>query len=191
MTHAMRKLTYTEYLDLDASSDQRFEYVAGVVRAMAGGTAEHSFLSSRMNTALDLALRPHGCTVYGADLRLRIDTVDRTTYADVWVLCGRRIPSKIDRNAYTNPTMIVEVLSPSTEDSDRGDKWQHYQLFPSLREYMLVSQGAPRIEVFSRRESGEWTSRISTAGEWFELPSHGVRIAVDDIYAGFEPDLPD
>jgi Uma2 family endonuclease len=190
MTHAMRKLTYSEYLDLEASTDQRFEYVAGVVHATAGGTAEHSFLAARMGEKLARGLESRGCTLYNADLRLRIDSVDRSTYADVVVICGRRVPSKLDRNAYTNPTLIVEVLSSSTEAADRGQKWQHYQLFTSLREYVLVSQGPPRIEVFSRSGEG-WTSRVSTAGEWFELPSHGVRIAVDDIYAGFEPDLPE
>jgi Uma2 family endonuclease len=100
----------------------------------------------------------------------------------VVVICGSEIISSIDPDAVTNPTVIVEVLSPSTEASDRGEKWRHYQRIDSLREYVLVSQGEPYVEVF-RRDGDEWVLRTATAGKMLELPSQGVRIAVDDIYA--------
>lgn len=179
----MPKLTYPEYLELEASSDQRLEYIAGVVRAMAGGTHMHAALSGAMLAELRAALAEHGCIAYSSDLKLRIDAVDRTTYADVVVICGPSVVSTIDRNASTNPTILVEVLSPSTEAGDRGEKWDHYQHFASLREYVLVSQDQPRIEVWSR-DGGAWTTEAFGAGELFELPSHGVRIAVDAVYRG-------
>src|SRR5690606_3098241 len=100
---------------------------------------------------------------------------------DAVVVCGPNRFSELDANAVTNPTVIVEVLSPSTEASDRGEKWRHYQRIPSLREYVLVSQGEPYIEVF-RREGDEWVLRSATAGQLLELPSQGVQIPVDAIY---------
>src|SRR5690606_34141324 len=103
-------------------------------------------------------------------------------YADVVVVCGPEQLAEIDANAIINPTVIVEVLSPSTEASDRGEKWRHYQRIPSLREYVLVSPGEPYIEVF-RREGDEWVLRTATAGQMLESPSQGVQVPVDAIYA--------
>jgi Uma2 family endonuclease len=128
------------------------------------------------------ALRPKACTVYGCGLRIRIDATNRSTYADAVVVCGSPRTSAIDPDAVVNPTIIVEIFSPSTEASDRGDKFRHYQHLDSLREYVLVSEREPHIEVF-RRDGDEWVLRTATAGQVVELPSHGARIAVDAIYA--------
>jgi Uma2 family endonuclease len=182
MALAAQQLTYAEYLELEASSEQRYEFVDGVVYAMAGGIPEHARLAMSLGAALLGALRSKGCAVYSSDLKLRIEATNRSTYADVVVICGPELTSSIDPNAVTNPTVIVEVLSPSTEASDRGEKWRHYQRLPSLREYVLVSPGEPYVEVF-RRDGDEWVLRTATAGQMLELPSQGVRIAVDDIYA--------
>ena len=174
--------TYAEYLALEAQSEDRLEFLDGLVYAMAGGTPEHARLAMEIGAELRDALRPKGCAVYSSDLKLRIDATNRSTYADVVVICGPEQRAAIDPNAVTNPTIIVEVLSPSTEAADRGEKWRHYRHLSSLREYVLVSQGEPYIEVF-RREGDEWILRSSVAGETFELPSQGVSIAVDAIYA--------
>jgi Uma2 family endonuclease len=182
MAEAARRLTYAEYLELEASSEQRYEFVDGVVYAMAGGTPEHSRLAMALGAELRAALADKGCVVYGSDLKIRIEATKRTTYADVLIVCGHERFSDIDRNAITNPTVIVEVLSPSTEASDRGEKWRHYQHLASLSEYVLVSQDSPYIEVF-RRVEDEWVLRTATAGQMLELPSQGVRIPVDAIYA--------
>ncbi len=182
MAVAARHSTYAEYLELEASSEQRYEFVDGFVYAMAGGPPEHSRLAMALGAELRSSLTANGCAVYGSDLRIRIEATNRSTYADVVVVCGPELTSDIDRSAVINPTVIVEILSPSTEASDRGDKWRHYQRLDSLREYVLVSQGEPYIEVF-RRDGNEWILRTATAGQMLELPSQGVRIAVDDIYA--------
>jgi Uma2 family endonuclease len=179
-----QRSTYAEYLAFEEVSEQRHEFVDGLVRPIADSSPEHARLSAaagaELGKALALAGRP--CAVFGCSLRIRIDATNRTTYADVVVICGPEIHAEIDRNAITNPTMIVEVLSPSTEASDRGEKWRHYQHLASLREYVLVSQGSPYIEVF-RREGDEWVLRTVTSGQLLELPSQGVQIPVDAIYA--------
>src|SRR5690606_808130 len=162
--------------------EQRYEFVDGAVYAMAGGTPEHARLAMTLGAQLLAALGPKGCAVYGSNLKIRIDATNRSTYADVVVVCGPEQTSEIDPNAITNPTVIVEVLSPSTEASDRGEKWRHYQRIASLREYVLVSQGSPYVEVF-RRDGDEWVLRTTTAGQLLELPSQGVQVPVDAIYA--------
>jgi Uma2 family endonuclease len=182
MALAAQHSTYAEYLELEASSEQRYEFVDGVVYAMAGGTPEHSRLAMALGAALLGSLGPKGCAVFGSDLRIRIEATKRSTYADVVVFCGPELSSEIDRTAVVIPAVIVEVLSPSTEASDRGEKWRHYQRIDSLREYVLVSQGEPYVEVF-RRVGDEWVLRTATAGQMLELPSQNVQIPVDAIYA--------
>jgi Uma2 family endonuclease len=182
MALAAQRATYAEYLELEASSEQRYEFVDGAIYAMAGGTPEHARLAGAMLVALSNALGPKGCAAYTSDLKIRIEATNRSTYADVVVVCGPDVTSKIDPNAVINPTVIVEVLSPTTEASDRGEKWRHYQRIDSLREYVLVSQGEPYVEVF-RRDGDEWVLRTATAGQMLELPSQNARIPVDAIYA--------
>ncbi len=182
MGEAATQATYAEYLALEAESEARLEFVDGAVYAMAGGTPEHARLAMAIGAELRVVLRAKGCAVYSSDLKLRVDATNRSTYADVAVVCGDERHSDIDPNTVTNPTIIVEVLSPSTEAADRGEKWRHYQRLPSLREYVLISQGEPYVEVF-RREGAEWILRTSVAGGQLELPSRGVSIAVDAIYA--------
>lgn len=181
MGEPAKRVSYAEYLELESASDVRLEFVAGMIYAMAGETSEHARLAANWILAIGPLLRDKGCAVFTSDLKIRIDATDRTTYADAVVVCGPDVHSEVDPNAITNPTVIVEVLSPSTEASDRGEKWRHYQRLSSLREYVLISQGEPYIEV-SRRDGDEWILRTSGAGQSFELPSRGVSVAVDDVY---------
>jgi len=104
-------------------------------------------------------LDSRGRAVYGSDLKLRIEATNRSAYADVVVVCGPEARSTLDPNAVTNPTVIIEVLSPSTEASDRGEKWRHYQQL-----HVLVAQDEPCVEVF-RRDGDEWVLRIARAGQ--------------------------
>ena len=120
-------------------------------------------------------------------MRLRVLATGKATYPDVSMVCGpiEGDPADASGETITNPTLIVEVLSPSTEQVDRGDKWQHYQRIPSLQEYVLVSQSQPRIEWYRRLASGGWEYHEATEGV-VELPS-GVTLDLARLYA----DLPD
>ena len=181
MGEAVQKVSYEEYIAMLEASDVKLEFVDGIVYAMSGGTAEHARLSMSIGAELRAALRGSPCAVYSSDLKMRVDATNRTTFADAVVVCGPEKFSEVDRLAITNPTVIVEVLSPSTEASDRGDKWRHYQRLASLQEYVLVSQGEPYIEVYDRGEDG-WRLRTYTSGGSIELPSRGVTLSVDAIY---------
>jgi Uma2 family endonuclease len=138
-------------------------------------------LSQAIGAALTVALRGKSCAAFSSDLRVRIQATGRSTYPDVTVVCGKLERDAIDADAVTNPRVIVEVLSPSTESSDRGDNWAHLD---SLREYVLVSQSTARVEVFSRDEAQSgWLYRQYGAGQTVELRSLEASLDVDAIYA--------
>jgi len=176
------KLSYAEYLAFETSSEQKHEFIDGLVLAMAGGSYEHARLAGRVMTALARALEGRPCNVVPSDGRVRIEATNRSTYPDVSVVCGRARFASDDPQALTNPVVIVEVLSPTTEQSDRGEKFRHYRRLESLREYVLVAQDEPRIEVF-RREGDVWTFREHGPGERVMLASIEAVLDVDAIYA--------
>src|SRR5215210_2036566 len=138
--------TYGEYLGFEASSNVKHEFLDGQIYAMAGGTPEHAALVAAAITLSGPQLRGGECRPYNPDLRVRTPT-GLTTYPDVTVIRGPRQIDDMDPLAITNPTLIVEVLSRSTEDYDSGDKFEHYKTFPSLREYVLVSHRERSVEV--------------------------------------------
>jgi Uma2 family endonuclease len=148
--------SFATYLALERDSEIKHEFDAGEILAMAGGTARHSALAVNIAFALH-GTRPAGCTVFQSDMRVRIIATGRATYPDVSMVCGpiQYDPEDTARTTITNPALIVEVLSVTTEMGDRGNKWMHYQRIASLQEYVLVSQ-EPRIEIYRRIPSGTW-----------------------------------
>jgi len=187
MPALLHKLNYTygEYLGFEASSNVKHEFLDGQIYAMAGGTPEHAALAAAAITLLGPQIRGSEGRPYNSDLRVRTPT-GLTTYPDVTVICGPREIDDIDPLAITNPTLIVEVLSRSTEEYDSGDKFEHYKTFPSLREYVLVSHRERSVEVRSRAEDG-WRKTVVHEGAIAEL-SIGVRLDVRELYdAAAEP----
>jgi len=177
------RMTYAEYLAAEAKSEVRHEYLNGEVWAMAGGTPEHSALALAMGGELRNALAGKPCRVFSSDLRVRIVDTGLSTYPDVSVVCGQLETADDDKDAITNPVVLVEVLSEATEAYDRGAKAAHYRRILSLREYVLVSQAEPLVEVYRRAESGRWELLEARTGETIELASLGVRLEVASIYA--------
>ncbi len=150
---------------------------------MAGGSREHGRLASALTIAIGSALRGRPCAIYSSDVRVHVAATQRTTYPDLTIVCGPVEPAPDDAEAITNPTILVEVLSDSTEAGDRGEKFAHYRHLDSLREYVLVSHKEPRIEVFRREQDGRWRLDDFGPGQTAELQSIDVRVSVDDIYA--------
>lgn len=176
-------MTYAEYLALERTSPEKHEFLRGDVWAMAGGTPVHAKLQANCIAALIAALKGRPCGVYSSDLRVRIVATDRSTYPDVTVVCGKRETARDDEDAVTNPVVIVEVLSDSSEASDRGEKFAHYQRLPSLQEYVLVNHRRRQVEVF-RRSGGvawEYVPFADTASA--DLKSLDVMLALPDLYA--------
>jgi len=182
---AIARMTYAEYLAFEAQSDAKHEYLNGEVLAMAGGTITHGALTAAVITALSSALRDRRCRVLSSDVRVRVKATGLATYPDVSVVCQQIETDDDDRHGVLNPSVIVEVLSDSTEAYDRGAKAAHYRRIPSLREDVLVSQREPLIEVHRRNERGNWELVVEARrGETAELTSCGdpIRLEVDAIY---------
>jgi Uma2 family endonuclease len=177
-----------DYLALEASSNVKHEYLEDQIYAMAGGTPEHAALAAAAIGLLFPQLRAGRCRAHDADLRVRVLSTGLATYPDVTVVCGPRALDPNDPHAVTNPTLLVEVLSPSTEEYDRGDKFDHYKRVPSLQEYVIVSHRERLIEVWTRGEGDSWTRRAAHDGEVAELESIGAKLDVRELYdAAAEP----
>lgn len=152
---------------------------------MAGASPRHNRLCVRISAVLEAAMAQRGCHVLSSDQRTGLDAGERYVYPDISVVCGALQVEHDD--VIVNPTIVVEVLSRSTEQNDRGSKWQSYQQLASLTDYVLVPQWSPRLEHYGRNERG-WTYVAVGPGEHITL-SDGSEIAVDDVFAGVM-DLP-
>lgn len=160
-----------EYFEFERTSAGRWEYVGGEIRAIAGGTADHSAIGMNVGRTLGNALVPRGCRVFGPDMS---------------VVCGPLTFHRGKTDPLTNPLVIVEVLSPSTEEYDRSQKFEHYQTIPTLNDYLLVEPEATQVVLYSRRDE-DWDAQTVAGREnSVYLPSVDVRLASTDVYALIE-----
>jgi len=173
-----------DYLEMERASLDRHEYFDGEIFEMAGTSEEHANISSNINSSLHLQLKKRPCKSYQSDLRVHIPATGLYTYPDVIVVCGK--PQLLD-GAYLdtllNPDLIVEVLSPSTADYDKGAKFDHYRTIESLREYVLVWQDKKRVARYTKQADESWVLR-DFIGENAEilLASIDCRLSMEDIY---------
>lgn len=179
-------VSYADYLRLEAKGDAKHEWLDGVVYAMAGGTLEHGQLSAAVIGELRGLASGCGCRVFSSDAKVRVSATGLATYPDASVVCGPIERDADDRNAMANPAVLVEVLSDGTEAYDRGEKFEHYRRLPSLRDYVLVSQRRPLVEVYSRDAHDRWVLTAVGAGERFTLSALPGDVEVDRVYAGVE-----
>jgi Uma2 family endonuclease len=185
VTPAARRISYGEYLVAEASGDVKHEFHDGTVVSMARGSPEHSLLCARLLLVLGNALEGGACRPFESNLRLYLPAVRRGLYPDASVVCGRLQRDPVDPDAATNPTLIAEVLSPSTEAYDRGEKFELYQTLPVFAEYLLVASQRVRVEVVRREPDGARRHDYYAAGDSVPLRSLAITIVVDDIYRGW------
>lgn len=180
------RYSYEEYLAYERDSAMKHEYDSGEIVAIPSGSRRHNALASRVSAALEIGRRP-GCVAFRSDQRVRVLATGKATYPDATVVCGpiEGDPADPTNTTITNPILIVEVLSASTEEEDRGRKWQHYQLIPTLQEYVLVSKSQTRVERYRRLASGGWEYQDVTDGVVPLLS--GATLDLARLYA----DLPD
>ena len=177
-----RRASYADYLAAEQDSGHRHEFLDGVIVAMAGGSDEHNAIAGNLARLLGNR-RTGSCRYYTPDQRFWIASRARGRYADGSIICGTPEHPAHDEQATTNPTVVIEVLSPSSEGDDDGDKRSDFQSLASVEAYVLVAQDQRRVKVY-RRTGAEW--RISTYrdGDSFELPTLSASIPVGDIYDG-------
>lgn len=176
------QLTADEYLAWERPQPVRHEFFRGEVFAMAGGSMRHDALCAGVIEALRAPLRGR-CVVLASDQRVVAMRRERYVYPDVSVVCGPAVAEPGHDDVLINPAIVVEVLSESTEQYDRGLKWDGYQRIESLTDYVLVSQAEPRIEHFRRDRRRTWAYQVAGVGERLAL-SNGVELDVDAIFAG-------
>ena len=175
-------MTSDEFLDWEARQEEKHEFYRGEVFAMAGGTESHATIITNSLVLLNAAARPRGCRVFSDALRVRIDAVDLYTYPDLSVVCGDARFSDARRTTLLNPLVLVEVLSPSTENYDRTTKWGFYAQIPSLQAYVIVSQDSPAVDVYARDGDG-WRVARASEGEAY-IPALDVALSLDELYDG-------
>ena len=186
---AISTYNYKEYLDVEANSDQKFEFHDGFITAMAGGSPEHSQIAVNFINASSNSLDENkkSCIVYNSDLKISIESTRRTYYPDASIVCEKPDRSDKDNNAITNPILILEVLSESTQGADRGYKFTHYRQIPSLREYVLVSQEEAMVDTFYKTADGTWEiNSMIGLGDTVILKSLGIEISMKSIYRRVE-----
>jgi Uma2 family endonuclease len=177
------RATYAEYLVAEQHSENRLELIDGVIVAMAGRSSEHNAIAGRF-AGLFAARVPHGCLYYTPDQRFWIAATARGRYSDGSIVGGKPANPVHDAQATTNPLVVVEVLSPSSEGDDDGDKRHDFQSLASLQAYVIAAQDARLVKVYRRNERGQWCDEpdVYRGGESFELPRLTRALAVDEVY---------
>jgi Uma2 family endonuclease len=187
-----RRLTPAEYTALERGSEQKHEYLRGEVFAMAGASPKHNLVSGNLIRALGERLRGRRCAVMPSDQHVYIETTGLGTYPDVTVLCGPANYSREFPQSLVNPSILVEVLSPSTEAYDRGAKFDHYAKIASLGEYVLVATDRFAVDHYLREAGGTW--RLTTSrglGASLRLPSVDATVPLAEIYENIDLVAPD
>ncbi|MGD9972731.1 MAG: Uma2 family endonuclease [Desulfatirhabdiaceae bacterium] len=182
-------ISVEDYLAQERSGDTRNEYFAGDVFAMAGGSEAHNLIMGNTHASLHAQCRKRDCRVYAADMRVKISQINLYTYPDIAMICGPPQFEDDHRDTLLNPTVIIEILSPSTESYDRGKKFQNYRMIPSLQEYLLISQNARHIDHYIRQSIHHWLfSEIGGNDGDILMPSVESRLNLSDVYE--KTDLP-
>ncbi len=197
MGHPAAKRQYhslEEYFRISGDSQEKLEYHEGRILAMAGGTDIHSLISANAIREIGNRLKGTRCRAYDANLRIKFAKSVRYVYPDASVICGPVEHDSADpgKHTATNPKLVVEVLSDSSQSYDRGLKMRNYLDIPSLQEYVLIAQKIPWIEAYARQADGSWSFRFAGGLEAsIELRSIGVRLPLAEVYAGveFPPDM--
>jgi Uma2 family endonuclease len=172
-----------EYLAIDRASDSKSEYLAGVIYAMGGASPPHVQITGNVAGELRQRLREQPCIVYSTDLRVRASGDGLYAYPDVVVVCGEPVFIDSELDTLANPLLIIEVLSDSTKNYDRGEKFENYRTNASLREYVLVAQDKVHVEHYAKQDDATWVlSETNSTDDVLSLSSVKCDLPVSEIY---------
>ena len=178
-----QQMTLEEYLEFDYNAEGRYEYFDGEVVEMSGGNPKHSLLGSQIGFLLRRELNSKGCFVYNSEVQIKVPVMLPYRYGDVSALYGKPIYEDLgNQRLLVNPTLIVEVLSPSTEKFDRDLKFKAYKSVESLREYLLVSQDEKFVTLYTKYNEKFWFQSEYVENETLKLESLECELSVDEIY---------
>ena len=175
-------VTPEQYLEQERKAEYKSEYVNGRIYAMSGVSKEHSVISIHITSALDAQFKGRECNVYGSDMSVKVNETGKYAYPDVSAVCGESVFEDDVLDTLTNPFVIVEVLSPSTEAYDRGAKFAHYRRIPTLQEYVLVAQNQAMVEKYTRQGEQWALTEYTGMGAVLDLISVNCHIPLREIY---------
>jgi|SRR5579884_64442 Uma2 family endonuclease len=183
-SHIESRYTPEEYLAIERrNAGQRSEYLAGEIFAMGGASERHNLIVTNIVRELSIQMKGQPCKVYSSDMRVKVASTGLYTYPDIVALCGEAKFDDDQKDTLLNPTLIIEVLSKSTEGYDRGEKFEHYRKLQSLAEYILVSQEKRHVDHYVRQPDNQWLlSESSNPQDTIQLPSINCSLAIAEIY---------
>ena len=187
VAYGNQKYTIEEYLAMEESATEKHEYYRGEIFAMSGAKLPHNTTSRNLLVGLGIKLNGKKCQPFGSDLRMHIEANTLFTYPDISIICGEPETLNNDDLNVLNPAVIIEVLSPSTRNYDRGEKFKLCRDIPTLKEYILVDSESVHIEIFRLNESSHWElEEYDTAEEMLYIKTIDENIALADIYEGVQ-----
>jgi Uma2 family endonuclease len=172
-----------EYLTMERTSDIKHKYYKGEVYAMSGASPRHNDIAYNINRLIAPFLHGKGCKLYGSDFRIHIPENELFTYLDFSIVCGKTETPEVYTDNLSNPTVIIEILSPTTKDYDRGTKFSLYRSIKTLKEYILIDSESVHIEFFTRQTNNTWTFKeFKNVSDTFFISPINFTIAIQDIY---------
>lgn len=187
-TQPKDRYTIEEYLALERESEVKYEYWDGEIFAMSGGTLAHDLTMWNASNSLGTQLAGKDCRVFTDNMQIKVPAAPPYRYADGSVVCGTIEVERFNgADLLLNPILIIEVLSPSTEAYDRGDKFTYYKSIPSFREYLLIAQHRPHVTHYVKSDGGKWDyEEINDLGSSIYLTSIDCSLALADLYRDVE-----
>jgi Uma2 family endonuclease len=185
VAYSKQKMSIEEYLEMENASTEKHEYYKGEIFDMSGAKMPHNRISSNLLIALGSKLKGKKCQPYGSDARIHVESNTLFTYPDISIICGEVITLNNDDYNVLNPTVIIEVLSKSTKNYDRGEKFKLYRDIATLKEYILVDPESTDIEIFRLNENGHWElEEYKSLTDTVIIKSIDETLSVSDIYDG-------
>ena len=184
-TQPKKRYTLEEYLELDKTSEEKFEYFDGEVFNMSGVHPIHSLLEGRLTTSFNNQTAGRGCTIFSSNLRVKVPQLPPYRYPDLSALCDK--PEFEEHSGLwclTNPVLLVEILSTSTEAFDRGEKFTYYKSIPSFREYLLLAQTRKSVTHYLQQSARSWLQTEYGAGETLQIVTLECTLDIDPLYDG-------
>jgi Uma2 family endonuclease len=185
VAYGKKILTIPEYLSWEKNAAQKHEYYQGEIFAMAGASRRHNIVFKNVFGDLAYQLKGRPCQPYGSDLRIHIPENTLFTYPDIAIICGDLLSSPEDEDTAIQPAVVIEILSPSTRDYDRGSKFKLYRDIPSLKEYILIDSESVNVEAFRLNRQGHWElEEYKKTAETLEIRTVLVSLPLQAIYEG-------
>jgi Uma2 family endonuclease len=179
----MPHISVEDYLEIERRGPVKHEYFRGEIYAMSGSSEEHNLITTNVIATLHAQLRRRPCRVYPSDMRVRVRPTGLYTYPDVTVVCGLSRFDDSHQDTLLNPTLIVEVLSPSTAAYDRGEKAEQYRRLDSLQEYLLIAQDRVHVEHYRRQPDNQWLlTETDALNDSLDLPAIECQLLLADLY---------